>query len=98
MGSNDHVSDAAIAKRRELTGTIMEVRLESECYRRNWTLLRLNFKHRGYDVLVIIETRQPDKPDQVAFCNAKDIGAAVRTAYSLMVQDKLRWRDKKEWV
>ncbi len=97
MGMNDHLSDEAIDRRRLMAGRILAIDLVRELDRRDFTLLRLNFKHRGYDVLVIIEVAQRQGKDQVAFCNAKELDTAVRTVYSLLVQDKLRWRDKKEW-
>lgn len=91
------MEDAALARRWELTGRILEIDLPRQLSLRSWRLLRFNMKDRGNDVLVIIEVQVPEQLDQVAFCTGKDLASAVRTAYSLLVQDKLRWRDKKRW-
>lgn len=93
----DTIEEAKLDRLDKLTGSILARHLEGQAKQQGYQIARLNFKFRGDDWLVIIERDMPGTKLLIAFCNGRSLDTAVRTAYALICQDKLKWREKKQW-
>lgn len=98
MSLYDHVDERRLAARNELTGDILERRLVAEFRKRGWELISLKYKWKGDKFLVIIERETPQEGLMVAFTNGSGLATATRTVYSLVVQDKLNWREPRTFT
>lgn len=98
MNTQDRMTEAKLSHQDSQTGMILNRHLEGAAKNQGRTILSVKFKNRGSDWLVIIEQHRPDTGERVAFTQAATLGGAVRTLYSLLVQDRLNWKEPKRWA
>lgn len=97
MNDQERNEEMKLSEKDRLTGAILSRLLEPRFHEAGYTLTRLNFKYRGNDWLAIIYRANRLGENQVAFTQGSTLDVTVRTVYSLVVQDKLKWREPKKW-
>lgn len=97
MNSDERAEERRTAYHDAQTGMILNRHLVGAAKKQGRTILSVKFKNRGSDWLVIIESEDPADGHRIAFTQGADLGKAVRTLYSLLVQERLNWKEPRRW-
>lgn len=95
--TNDYREEGRVDERDRQTGAILRLQLEGLYRDKHWYLASIKAINKGDSWLFVVQREWRNGDLEVAFVNAKALDTGYRTLYSLLYQDRLKWRKPRVW-